>query len=199
MRVLAFSLFLIVFHSFGQQVLVLGKNIPLESSKYELNFIYKDSIDSLDLNQFKALIIFSTANSTISETDEKRLIDYVKAGGNMYLGAENSPFFAESNQLLKSMYNFQAYGDFSKDTLLIDSNSNLKTENKKYITGYSTVSFPMDYRLQVEAWSKDNPIILSGKFGQGKLIIDGGYSRFNELEKTIDLFDEILGFFFSSE
>jgi hypothetical protein len=27
-------------------------------------------------------------------------------------------------------------------------------------------------------WYNDEPLILSGKWGQGKILIDGGYSRF---------------------
>ena len=44
--------------------------------------------------------------------------------------------------------------------------------------GRSTVAFPMDYRLRVEAWVADQPLILSGELDAGKVIIDGGYSRF---------------------
>ena len=44
--------------------------------------------------------------------------------------------------------------------------------------GTTTVAFPLDYRLKVEAWINDEPLILSGESYKGKIIIDGGYSRF---------------------
>ena len=36
----------------------------------------------------------------------------------------------------------------------------------------------MDYRLKVEVWLDDQPLIQSGEIGLGKIVIDGGYSRF---------------------
>jgi len=36
----------------------------------------------------------------------------------------------------------------------------------------------LDYRLKVEAWLNDQPLILSGNYKKGRIIIDGGYSRF---------------------
>lgn len=197
MKWISALIFLLSSAAYGQDVLVLGKKLELKSKLDTVHFEFRDSLEELTLKDFRAIFIFSTANSQISPEDEKTLIEFVNKGGNLYLGAENEPFDTESNQILKSMYNLQFYGNFSSDSLVIDSNSNFRAcECKKYLTGYTTVSFPMDYRLQVEAWSNDNPIILSGNFGSGKIIIDGGYSRFYEAEKTSALLDEFLLFFF---
>ncbi|MCE3296409.1 MAG: hypothetical protein K0R65_2123 [Crocinitomicaceae bacterium] len=190
------AVFLLAFDCFGQDILVLGKNLELKTSLEPVRFTYKEQLKADSLKQFDAVFIFSTANSTIGPEAEKELIDFVNEGGKLYLGAENEPFDSESNQVLKSMFNQQFYGNFNTDSLLMDPNSNFRAcDCKKYLSGYTTVSFPMDYRLQVEAWSHDNPIILTGKFGAGKIIIDGGYSRFYDMENSA-LLDEFLLFFF---
>lgn len=182
---------------FGQDVLVLGKKMKLKTKLDTVHFKFSDELEGSALDSYGAIFIFSTANSQISPEEEKTLIEFVNNGGNLYLGAENEPFDTESNQILKSMYNLQFYGNFSSDSLELDSRSNFRACScEKYLTGSTTVSFPMDYRLQVEAWSNDNPIILSGNFGAGKIIIDGGYSRFYEAENTSALMDEFLLFFF---
>lgn len=198
MKIILFFILFLPFGAFGQDILVLGKKLELKSGLDSIRFHYKDSLAEDDLTRFGTLFIFSTANSGIRPEEEKKIIDFVNNGGKLYLGAENPPFHAESSQLLKSMYNLELYGDFNSDTLEIDSYSNFRTANdKKYSAGHTTVSFPMDYRFRVEAWSKDNPIILSGIFGAGKIIIDGGYSRFYDLENTVGLLDEMLKFLLS--
>ncbi len=185
------------FPLFSQDVLVLGRKIELKSGLDTVRFEFQDSLNKKELHVYDAIFIFSTANSFLSPEGEKQLIDFVNAGGNLYLGAENEPFSAESNQLLLNMFNRSFYGNFSSDSLEIDSRSNFKAcACDKSLSGYTTVSFPMDYRLQVEAWSNDNPIILSGSFGAGKIIIDGGYSRFYDASQATALLDEFLLFFF---
>ncbi|MGV3629979.1 MAG: hypothetical protein ACO1O6_02185 [Bacteroidota bacterium] len=195
MKMICAALILFPVLIYGQEVLVLGKKLELKTTLDTIHFEYRDSLGQASLVQYDAIFIFSTANSSISPDAEKNLIDFVSKGGNLYLGAENEPFDSESNQILKSMFNQQFYGNFNSDSLVIDSKSNFRAcECNKYLTGYTTVSFPMDYRLQVEAWSNDNPIILTGRFGAGKIIIDGGYSRFYDMESSL-LLDEFLLFF----
>lgn len=178
--------------------MVLGKPIQLQPSTKSIQFSYKDNLQDVKLIDFKIVFVFSTGNNFLKKSDEDSLISYVQKGGNLYLGAENTPFLEESNQILKSIYNFEAYGDFVADTLKIDSNSNFDLAQEKILSGKSTVSYPIDYRLKVEAWSNDNPIILSGKIDQGKIMIDGGYSRFYNTENSRKLLDEILNYFLSN-
>lgn len=205
MRIFYLLIFLFPFFAASQTILVLGKDLPLKSDAFDVRFVFSDSIhreanNAIDFNQYLAIFIFSTANSEISESEEKALVDYLKKGGNIYLGAENSPFYAESNQLLKNMFNLQFYGNFETDTLKIDPSSNFTCERStKFSSGNSTVSFPVDYRFKVEAWSMDNPIILSSKVEKGRLILDGGYSRFYQLEQHVEILDNILQYFFKEE
>ena len=60
--------------------------------------------------------------------------------------------------------------------------------------GKTTSAFPLDYRLKVEAWVSDQALILSGNIGKGRIIIDGGYSRFY-CENTNELSVEMLSRF----
>ncbi|MFN5416954.1 MAG: hypothetical protein ACK5B9_07870 [Flavobacteriia bacterium] len=195
MRFFVYIFCFIFFNLHSQSVLVLGKPIELQPSEKSIQFSYKDNLQDVNLTNYQIVFVFSTGNNFLQKSDEDSLIAYVRKGGNLYLGAENTPFLEESNQILKSIYNFEAYGDFIADTMKIDSNSNFDLSQEKILSGRSTVSFPIDYRLKVEAWSNDNPIILSGKIDQGKIIIDGGYSRFYEAENSKKLLDEILNYF----
>lgn len=200
MKLFSFFLFFFSFANFNfvfaQEILILGKNINLNDSSNQYKFTYKDSLYQEDLKKIDAIFIFSTSCSNLKTETINSIVEYVYEGGNLYLGAENYPFLSESNEILQKMYNLQFYGDFSADTMEFSSVSTLnKKENCSIETGYSTVSVPLDYRLKVEAWSNDNPIILSGEYGQGKVILDGGYSRFYDLNKNELMLNQILDFF----
>lgn len=136
--------------------------------------------DSLpaNLNDYDVIFLFSTSTSNFSEYDVERLTDFVDQGGGLYAGSDNWPMQSQSNQFTQHVYKKQCYGDFDRvEAEATSGNLNLK-ELEDIPAGKTTVAFPLDYRLQVEAWVGDQPLILSGKFGNGRIIIDGGYSRF---------------------
>jgi hypothetical protein len=144
-------------------------------------------------------ILFSNSTTTLSDSDVDRLIDFVEAGGGLYLGAENWPLQAESNQMTKRLYLKESFGEYQADDAEISaSKGNLELDSLDNVpAGSTTVAFPMDYRLRVEAWVDDQPLILSGALEKGKVIIDGGYSRFycdQRSETTDQLFQSFMAF-----
>lgn len=150
------------------------------------NLCYKEYFsaisDSLpaDLNQFDAIFIFSNSTSQLKESDIKRILNFIEEGGGLYSGAENWPLQAESKQITSTIYRKESYGEYDKTV----ANTSKQSGNLQLNTiieipaGETTVAFPLDYRLTVEAWIDDQPFILSGNYGKGRIIIDGGYSRF---------------------
>ncbi|MFK7787641.1 MAG: hypothetical protein AB8B56_21140 [Crocinitomicaceae bacterium] len=131
------------------------------------------------LDSFKVICLFSNSTSSLNEADAIRIEEFVRSGGGLYLGAENWPLQAESNQLTQKLYLKESFGEYHLPVAEIEQESgNLDLEMDTIPAGKSTVAFPMDYRLKVEAWVADQPLILSGKIDEGKVIIDGGYSRF---------------------
>ncbi|MBL1279918.1 MAG: hypothetical protein COA33_006585 [Fluviicola sp.] len=158
--------------------LVLGncKNLCLFEDS---TFVIKDSLPA-ELDSYKSIYIFSNSFSILSTNQTNTIHQFVLDGGGLYLGAENWPLQAESNQLTKLIYNKEAYGEYQADSVESKSkNVNLKLNELEDVPpGNSTIAFPLDYRLKVEAWIEDQPLILSGKVGKGRIIIDGGYSRF---------------------
>lgn len=163
-----------------------------------------DAIESKDflpnsLEQYKAIIIFSNVNSALSNDDAKRILSFVKNGGGLYIGAENWPMQAEGKQLTELIYNKSHFGNYQAQVAeKSDQENNLSLKEIDSIPSGTTIAaFPLDYRLKVEVWVEDQPLILSGNIGRGKVIIDGGYSRFycNQRNKYSDqLFTEILKF-----
>lgn len=145
-----------------------------------------------DLSEFQAIYIFSNSTSKLTHSDVNRIIDFVAEGGGLYSGSENWPFQAESKQITQELFKKESYGEYHK----INANTSSQAGNlqlntiSKIPAGESTVAFPMDYRLTVEAWIEDQPLILSGNYGKGRIIIDGGYSRFYCEHRTEDC-DEI--------
>lgn len=130
-----------------------------------------------DLNPYGVIFIFSNARSVLSGDDQIRLLDFLKKGNGLYLGSENWPLQAESNQLTEALYTKRSWGNFDGGSATSDSTGLLK-DIDTFPAGNTTVAFPLDYRLKVEAWVNDEPLILSGQVYEGRLIIDGGYSRF---------------------
>lgn len=133
-----------------------------------------------NLRDFKAIMLFSNATSQLSGRDVDRIVNFVYQGGGLYTGAENWPLQAESNQLTDCIYKKKSFGNFNQsiaETNIISGNLNLD-KSAEIPAGKTTVAFPMDHRLHVEAWVDDQPLILTGNLNLGKIIIDGGYSRF---------------------
>lgn len=144
-------------------------------------------------------MVFSNSISNFDERDIERITDYVQQGGGLYLGADNWPLQSEANQMTRALYSKESYGEFNERTAEVNATSgNLNLNELTTIpAGESTVAFPLDPRLTVEAWVKDEPLILSGRLGKGRIIIDGGYSRFycaNRSEISDELLFTILSF-----
>ncbi len=146
-----------------------------------------DSSDSISLTfstqfpdslaQYDALFIFSSAESNLTDANLQEILKFLDTGKGIYIGSENWPLQAESKQLTNLFYSKETWGNFSTTEATTNSKSFIADE-KKIDAGNSTVAFPLDYRLKVEAWVEDEPLILSGKWLNGRILIDGGYSRF---------------------
>ena len=175
---LAFLLFIIqVGFCYGQPNALIYGN----SSK----ICVSDTLNSLQLNDLEqlakedVLFIFSSAGNGLTNGEIDTLISFVENGGGLYIGAENWPLQTESNQLTKRLFNKNSFGLYTSEVAEIAVNGNLLINDLDTIpSGRTAVAFPMDHRLTVEAWVEDQPLLLSGYFGKGRIVIDGGYSRF---------------------
>jgi hypothetical protein len=129
------------------------------------------------LSPYSAIFLFSSAQSILNEKKLEQLLQFLNGGNGLYLGSENWPLQAESNIMTNLLFSKNAWGDFNEPNAQL-SEKGIFEELKMVPAGTTTVAFPMDYRLKVEAWVNDEPLILSGRYFKGKIIIDGGYSRF---------------------
>lgn len=197
-------LMLFSFSVFGQnseEVLLIGNHTTICISDSTINRL--DELPT-SLSEYKVVFVFSNSTSALSDSDVDRLIDFVEEGGGVYLGAENWPLQAESNQMTKRMYLKESFGEYQADEAEISaSQGNLELDSLDNVpAGSTTVAFPMDYRLRVEAWVDDQPLILTGALEKGKVIIDGGYSRFycdQRSETTDQLFDSFIKFLLNED
>lgn len=196
-----FLLFFAMISFFGSaqvqnsQVLLVGNygSICMEDSSFLRVTELPESLDS-----FRIICFFSNSTSSLDDAEASRVEHFVRSGGGLYLGAENWPLQAEANQLTQKLYLKESFGEYDAPVAQIEQRSgNLDLKMDTIPAGKSTVAFPMDYRLKVEAWVADQPLILSGKVDEGKVIIDGGYSRFycdQRSEVTDSLWQAILTF-----
>lgn len=129
------------------------------------------------LSSYSAIFLFSSAQSILNEKKVEQLLQFLNSGNGLYLGSENWPLQAESNVMTNLLFSKNAWGDFNEANALLSKDGIFK-EMESIPAGTTTVAFPLDYRLKVEAWVNDEPLILSGECYKGKIIIDGGYSRF---------------------
>lgn len=165
------------FCAWGQKTgIIFGKKMVISHPDWQ--FRYADTIH--DLTSFDCIFIFSTGQTSLDSNTLVQLKLAVEQGTNIYIGSDNWPFVAESNQVTTLFFNKSM--QLMHDVRVAEVNALTQSDrvfSKTVIpAGTTTSSFPLDYRLKVEAWTADNPLILSGKIGLGKLIIDGGYSRF---------------------
>jgi hypothetical protein len=157
-------------------------------------------VDSLpsSLEHVSTILLFSGSTSNFKQSDILRLENFVKKGGGLYAGADNWPLQAHSNQMTYQIYKKESFGNYEERSAALNESGNLDLEQIDTIpAGQTTSAFPMDYRLKVEAWVSDQPLILSGEIEQGRIIIDGGYSRFyciHRNETTDELLRKILGY-----
>lgn len=168
----------------GQGKILFTGNISkicIESASYEIHssLHFPDSISKYD-----AIFIFSGAQSILKDTHIESLLEFLQSGKGVYLGSENWPMQAESNQLTNLLFSKQAWGNFSQKNAEIDKGISILSDFDTLLAGTTTVSFPLDYRLRVIAWVEDEPLIQIGETLGGKLILDGGYSRFYCDEKN---------------
>lgn len=197
MRILIFGL-LFSFSVMGQpSILVLGNHSSVCLND-NLDFVACDTLPE-NLDNFSAIMLFSGSTSNLSHLDIERIVDFTENGGGLYSGAENWPLQAESNQMTNRLFKKESFGEYEQaNAQRGELDGNLELEKNDVIpAGKTTVAFPMDYRLKVEAWVEDQPLILSGMLGQGRIIIDGGYSRFycNQRNENSDiLFSKIIAF-----
>lgn len=180
MKMLLFMLFW-PFLSFNQtEVLIMGNTSSFCFKSDSLyTFTHSDTLPSV-LTNYKAIFIFSGANSSINNSEVNKILEFASNNKGIYVGSEEWPLQAESKLFNQQLYNKDNYGIYTDDNAsLSESPGQLGLEKLDSIpAGKTTVAFPMDYRLKVEAWIEDQPLILSGPLDNGRIILDGGYSRF---------------------
>lgn len=174
----------------GQQdVLILGNYTSLCIDNRSQFMPRKTLPDRL--NNYKVIMLFSNSTSSLTNNDVERIVTFIKNGGGLYSGAENWPLQSESNQVTHRIYQKKSFGNYKERFAeTSEQTANLRLDLVDTIpSGSSTVAFPLDHRLKVEAWINDQPLILSGELGKGRVIIDGGYSRFycNQRNEFSDL------------
>ena len=188
-----FFCFLLSFFGLSQQgeVLVIGNHERVCFNNCP-NVDISDSLPKT-LENYNAILLFSNSTSQLKENQIDQLTSFVENGGGLYTGAENWPMQAEANQITNHIFNKESYGNFSEEVAEVNEipgNLDLK-EIESIPPGTTTVAFPLDYRLCVEVWLNDQALILSGTIGKGRIIIDGGYSRFYCDQRT-DVTDVLL-------
>ena len=164
--------------SFSQEkkILVVGNysSLCFPDSAFTLADSLPESLDGV-----KIIMLFSSSTSNFSHNDIDRIEDFIRKGGGLYSGSDNWPLQAQSNQVTHQIYKKETFGNYQQVNAEPTHYGNLHLKELDTIpAGKTTAAFPLDYRLKVEAWVQDQPLISSGSLGEGKIIIDGGYSRF---------------------
>ncbi len=178
MKFILLTLLFIAFKSHSQQdILIIGNYTNICSAALPSSQL-ADALPD-DLTSFRTIFLFSSASSRFTTHEIEQLIQFIEQGGGLYIGSENWPLQEEAHQMTQRLYTRESYGNFKEKNADSAERGNLNLKDLNYIpAGESTVAFPMDYRLTVEAWIEDQPLILSGYIEKGRVIVDGGYSRF---------------------
>ena len=171
-----FSLTLSLYSHSQEQILLLGNTKQLCFTDSTIQFVSAETLPK-ETSAFRTIMVFSSAHSRLSSTDIDHILEFVSAGGGLYIGSENWPLQAEGSALTERLYTKSVW-TAPESTKKDISNTGIFREIKHFPPGSTPVVFPMDFQLHVEVWYNDEPLILSGKLGKGKLLIDGGYSRF---------------------
>jgi hypothetical protein len=158
------------------QILLLGNTKQLCLSDSTIQFISSEKIPET-LSEFDAIMVFSSAHSRLSSADIDQVIHFLDEGGGLYIGSENWPLQSEGRLLTERIYSKSAWAT-KENTKMVVSNTGIFREVNEFPPGLTPVVFPLDFQLKVEVWYNDEPLILTGKIGFGKILIDGGYSRF---------------------
>lgn len=180
----------------SQELLFIGNHERI--CEFSSHVVRADKLP-VSLDSVQVIFIFSGIETTLNDEDQKRLLLFLNTGGGVYLGAENWPFQAESNTLTELLYQERHYGYFDQRTAdSVSNHGNLAIEARETVeVGTTCAAFPMHPDLTVELWVYDQPLLLSGHFGEGRIVIDGGYSRFycdRSNPKTRELMEAILQF-----
>ena len=155
---------------------MLGNTKQLCLTDTNIRFISSDKLPE-SLAEFDAIMVFSSAHSRLSSNDIDQILLFLTRGGGLYIGSENWPLQSEGRLLTERIYSKSAWA--AKENLKVDiGNVGIFREVSAFPPGLTPVVFPLDFQLHVEVWYNDEPLILTGKVGSGKILIDGGYSRF---------------------
>lgn len=179
----------------GDSALVMGnvQRICLPDSQ----LVIKETLPN-SLEEYNSIFLFSNSTSFLSADDVIRIDSFVIQGGGLYNGSDNWPLQAEANQMTQKLYKKESFGNYEDVAAVSGDAGNLALSELDTIpAGKSTSAFPMDYRLRVEAWVADQPLILSGEYGEGRIVIDTGYSRFYcdmRDENTDAIFEKVYRF-----
>ena len=158
------------------QILLLGNTKQFCLSDSTIQFISSEKVPEV-LSEFDAIMVFSSAHSRLSSNDIDQIIQFVTDGGGLYIGSENWPLQSEGILLTERIYAKSAWAAVENSKKEI-SNNGIFSEISEFPPGVTPVVFPLDFQLRVEVWYNDEPLILTGRVGSGKILIDGGYSRF---------------------
>jgi len=183
-----------VHNSFGQSKILFTGNISKICLESESSEIYSSLYFPDSINNYDAIFIFSGAQTILKDSHIESLLEFLQSGKGVYLGSENWPLQAESNQLTSLLFSKQAWGNFSQENAEISIGISLLSNFDSLPAGKTTVSFPLDYRLKVIAWVEDEPLIQIGETFGGQLILDGGYSRFYCENERIENWKVLLEF-----
>ena len=110
----------------SNQVLLVGNfgSVCMEDSTVLRTTVLPESLDS-----FKIICFFSNSTSSLTESEATRVEHFVRSGGGLYLGSENWPLQAESNQLTQKLYLKESFGEYDSPLAEIEQESgNLQLE-----------------------------------------------------------------------
>lgn len=183
-----FKVFTFVFFSYlcraQESILVLGN---ADSVCWDDSFNVNTHLDSSDhLEDYSVIFVFSSAISDLSDSLINQLDSAVfHQGISLYIGAENWPMQAQANALTEQMFQEQFYS--------VEQTS--KSEFELHDVKESVVYFPLSFNFQPILWDQDEPVLQVGTYGKGKVMIDGGYSRFycgNSDDDSRELFNKLM-------
>jgi hypothetical protein len=158
------------------EILLLGNTKQLCLIDSNSRFISSEKLP-LSLTEFDAIMVFSSAHSKLPSSDIDQIIQFLASGGGLYIGSENWPLQSEGILITERIFSKSAWTTVENSKKEI-SNAGIFSEISEFPPGLTPVVFPLDYQLRVEVWYNDEPLILTGRVGKGKILIDGGYSRF---------------------
>jgi hypothetical protein len=176
-----------------KEILVIG-NYNEICFDTNLNIEFGTHLDKL--LDYDIVLIFSGVISAIKPDEIPKIIEFISKGGSLYLGCDNWPFQAESNLILEFLFSFHSWGNFDATSARVSEASEL-TCMKEIPPGNSVAVFPLSPYFEVDVWVTDKPLIMSGSFERGILVVDGGYSRFycsNWCRNSSQIFADLISY-----